>query len=348
MNFYQALQLDPAALYEKKNNAQTKKEKQFYLVALLTRDCLLVVFAIVFISLLTMFFSVENSSMAVVLFCILLSIRFVDFGYNILHSIGSLAIILLLLLIAPLLMQEVSLLMGVIINFISLFTILVLACEHPEMGNGGLFLFSYVFLSGSQITYPIFVQRIEMTIVCFVLFAGILYYKHQHKHCDTYLHHVIQRFDLSHHKHQWQLQAAIGMTLFFLFARTISLERFMWAGFACSSLFTCYPLHMKDRVFQRFSGICIGSIAFLLISTILPASFFSLFGPVAGLCLGLTSSYRNKTIFNCFGALLTASSLYGIQSAVHLRIFNNFIGLCFAVVFILFFQFIINRKMSAA
>ncbi|MBS5115503.1 MAG: FUSC family protein [Erysipelotrichaceae bacterium] len=344
MSFYQALQLDPSSLYKYRKNAENKKEKNFYLSALLVRDVLLVLFSIIFISLLTTLFSSQNSSMAVVLFCILLSIRFVDFGYHIKDSILSLVIILSLLLISPLLMQKVSLLGGVVINFISLFTILVLSCENPEMGNGGLYLFGYVFLSGTQINFSTFVLRFYMTLVGLIILGLILYIKHKEKNSETTLIHLLKHFSLADHKYQWQLQATCGMTLFFLFARIISLERFMWAGFACSSMLTCYPLKMRHRIFQRLSGICIGSILFLVIVQILPTTIISYFGIIAGLCLGLVSSYHHKTIFNCFGALLTASSLYGVQSAVYLRIFNNFMGLLFAVIFILIFQFIIKQN----
>ena len=103
MKFYDALQLDPGALKKHIKEAKTAKEKKHYLFAIIIRAILLVIFSIIYISTLTTFFGQENSSMAVVLFCALLSIRFVDFGYKITHSLISLAIIFTILLISPLL-----------------------------------------------------------------------------------------------------------------------------------------------------------------------------------------------------------------------------------------------------
>ena len=128
MKFYNMLQLDPSTLKKYIKESQTTKEKQLYFFAIITRAILLVVFSIIYISILTTFFGQKNSSMAVVLFCALLSIRFVDFGYKITHSLISLAIIFLILLISPLLMQNIPPFLGLIVNFLSILTILVLKC----------------------------------------------------------------------------------------------------------------------------------------------------------------------------------------------------------------------------
>ena len=76
MRFYQALQLSPLALKNQIKAANTKKEKHFFQKAIVTRSFLLVSFAIVFISLITSLFGNETSSLAVVFFCQLLSLRF--------------------------------------------------------------------------------------------------------------------------------------------------------------------------------------------------------------------------------------------------------------------------------
>ena len=67
MRFYDALQLDAAALKSQMANAGTKKEKRWYLKALLIKDVLLVTFAVVFISICSGLFGSENSSMASVI-----------------------------------------------------------------------------------------------------------------------------------------------------------------------------------------------------------------------------------------------------------------------------------------
>ena len=338
MKFYDALQLDPGALKKHIKEAKTAKEKKHYLFAIIIRAILLVIFSIIYISTLTTFFGQENSSMAVVLFCALLSIRFVDFGYKITHSLISLAIIFTILLISPLLMQIVSPFLGAIINFISIFTILLLSCEKPEMGNGGLYIFGYVFLSGTKIGLSVFYQRAQMTLVSYLILASILYIKHRHKHKNTSLFDILKNFDIYSQKNQWQLQVAFIMSALFFIGSFLHLNHFMWIGFACSSLLTNYPINIHERLINRTLGALIGSILFAIITPIIPSSFTSLYGPISGLCLGFSSSYRSKTIFNCFGALLMASSIYGIKGAVYLRIINNLIGLIFGYIFFQIFQ----------
>lgn len=338
MKFYDALQLDPSVLKKHIKEAQTTKEKKHYLFAIIIRAILLVIFSIIYISTLTTFFGQENSSMAVVLFCALLSIRFVDFGYKITHSLISLAIIFTILLISPLLMQSVSPFLGAIVNFLSIFIILVLSCEKPEMGNGGLYIFGYVFLSGTQIELSVFYQRAQMTLVGYLILAGILYIKHRHKHKNTSLFDILKNFDIYSQKNQWQLQVAFIMSALFFIGSFLHLNHFMWIGFACSSLLTTYPINIHERLINRALGAFIGSILFAIITPIIPSSFTSLYGPISGLCLGFSSSYRSKTIFNCFGALLMASSIYGIKGAVYLRIINNLIGLIFGYIFFQIFQ----------
>lgn len=88
------LQLDPAVIKNNISEAESKKEKRRWVASLLVRDVLIVSFAVIFISAMTVIFGEENSSMAVVIFCILLSIRFIDFGYNVRHSLFGLAVII--------------------------------------------------------------------------------------------------------------------------------------------------------------------------------------------------------------------------------------------------------------
>ena len=128
------------------------------------------------------------------------------------------------------------------------------------------------------------------------------------------------------------------MSALFFIGSFLHLNHFMWIGFACSSLLTNYPINIHERLINRTLGALIGSILFAIITPIIPSSFTSLYGPISGLCLGFSSSYRSKTIFNCFGALLMASSIYGIKGAVYLRIINNLIGLIFGYIFFQIFQ----------
>ena len=146
MGFYQSLQLDPFILKQKIREATSRKEKRMYICSLFLRSLFIVLFAICFIIFITTLFESTHKPYAVVLFCMLMSIRFVDFGYKIFHSIISLSIVMLSLLTAPYVQLIKWSGMGVLIHFILLSSILLATASDPKMGNASLYGFSYLFI----------------------------------------------------------------------------------------------------------------------------------------------------------------------------------------------------------
>ena len=100
MRFYDALQLDPALLKRKIADCGGRRQKAYYWAAMALRSVLIVAFAVGFISALSAVFGADNTPMAVALFCILLSVRFVNFEYCIGDSLLALAAVLAILVLA--------------------------------------------------------------------------------------------------------------------------------------------------------------------------------------------------------------------------------------------------------
>lgn len=336
MNFYQSLQLDPFVLKQQMKNATSSKEKHFFIKALVVRDILLVAFAIFFVSVITTFFGEDTSSLAVVLFCILLSIRFVDFGYHITHSLISLAVVFAVLFISPVLNQIVSPIPGFFINFISLLILFFLTSSNPQMGNASLYSFSYIFLTGTSNAKDIYnlSNKGLLLVLCYILFAVIFFIKHKNKNENhSFMQEMIGE-DFFSKRNLWLIYVALGVSMLFFIGEYSSLNRFMWVGFACSSLLSNYNTHdIKQRFYDRLIGVVLGSVLFSVVLQLTPPSATFILGPMGGLALGLCSSYRYKSLFNCFGALALASGIYGIHDAVIFRILNNLIGLIFGYVY---------------
>ena len=101
MRFYDAPQLDPAILKRKIADCGGRRQKAYYWAAMALRSVLIVAFAVGFISALSAVFGADNTPMAVALFCILLSVRFVNFEYCIGDSLLALAAVLAILVLAP-------------------------------------------------------------------------------------------------------------------------------------------------------------------------------------------------------------------------------------------------------
>lgn len=346
MRFYDMLQLDPAVLKPKIRAAETAGERRKLWVAMVLRSLLIVAFAIAFIAPLGSVFGTENTPMAVALFCILLGIRFVDFGYCIKDSMINLAVAFSILLVAPVVATFVHPLVAACIHFAAFFTILLMICDKPELGNGGLYGFAYVFLTGNPVAGVVFWKRAGLTLVGYLLCGAILYFKHHNKNKDIRFAQVVAQFDMSQEKSRWQLRMALGVSLVLTLGNFFQLERFMWMGFACASLLSSYPytVNIKERVWQRILGVVVGSSLFFVMYQITPESLHTILGPFGGLCLGFCTDYRYKTAINCFGALTLAAGLYGIQGAVLLRIQNNVLGVILGFAFIFLYQKLVDKR----
>lgn len=346
MSFYQSLQMDPSVLKKRIAQCETVREKTFYWAAIAIRSVLIVAFAIVFISLLSGLFGQENTPLAVAVFCIMLGIRFVNFEYCIRDSLITLAIALAILVFAPSLAGIAPPILVPFIHFVGFFMLLYITTQRPELGNGGLYSFAYVYLTGNPVYGVSLEKRALLALVGYAICGLILWAKHRHAHGDIRFHHLILKFDVKNPVILWQLRMAVGLSLILTAGQVFGVPRFMWMGFACASLLSEYPYSSNTlpRFWQRIIGVLVGSGLFLIVYQITPEVFHSLMGPLGGLCLGFCTDYRYKTAMNCFGALMLAASIYGVQAAVFLRIIDTILGVCFGTVFALIFHKLIAKN----
>ncbi len=250
MKFYDALQMDSAVLKREIAACDTKREKTYYWVAMAVRSVLIVAFAIVFISLLSGVFGADNTPMAVALFCMMLGIRFVNFQYCIGASLVTLAAVFAILVLvssAAVLLPSVLL---IPLHFIAFFALLYMTTQRPEMGNGGLYSFAYIYLTGNPVLGEALIRRGLMALAGYLICGAILFAKHRNQHTTTRFHHVMRRFDLSTQVHLWQLRMALGVSLVMTAGQVFGVERFMWMGFGlCISPVGISVLRQRVRSF---------------------------------------------------------------------------------------------------
>jgi len=346
MTFYHALQLDPGSLKRRIAACETGREKAWYWAAMAVRAVLTVLFAIAFISLLTAAFGEENTPMAVALFCILLGIRFVNFEYCIGDSLLALAAAFGILTLAPCAAALVPPLFLIPLHLTAFFALIYMTTQRPELGNGGLYSFAYIYLTGNPVAGEALLRRGLMALVGYLICGAILFAKHRHQHKEVRFRHVVRRFHLSNLVNLWQLRMALGISLVLTAGRVFGVERFMWMGFACSSLLSEYPYSGDTRIRfrQRIVGVLGGCALFLVLYQLLPESLHGLMGPLGGLCLGFCADYRYKTAINCLGALMLGAGLYGLHGAVLLRIADTLLGVVFGLVFAAVFHRLVAVK----
>lgn len=346
MRFYDALQADPSCLKPKIRAAELPKEKWKLRVAMATRSLAIVLFAILMISPVGKLFGPENSPMAVAMFCIFLGLRFVDFGYRTSDSLLNLAIVFLLLLLAPAAAANVNVVFAALIHIFSFFVILFMTSDNPEMGNAGLYTFAYIYLSGNPVTGTLLWKRALFTFLAYVCCATLFFAKHRKKNQDVRFLDMVKQFSLREKKTQWHLQLAMGVGLILALGNFFHLKRFMWAAFACGSVLGCYEATAKEakgRLLQRMIGCVGGSLVFFLLYPLLPVSMRFIIGPLGGFCMGFCTDYRFKTACNCLGAIFMATDLYSMHESVILRVFDNLVGVIFGFVFLVLYQKVMQK-----
>lgn len=348
MRFYDILQLDPLIIKRLMGESTTKKEKIRLGTGMFLRSLLIVLFAILFVSALSSVFGSENTPMAVAIFCILLGVRFVDFGYCIKDELLTLGVVFLTLLVSPVMAYSASPLVGFLINTVSFLGILFITCDKPEMGNGGLFSFAYIYLSGNPVYGEVFIQRFYLCITGFLICGLIFYVKHREKNTEIRFIDKIREVEITKFKYQWMIRMAVGVSAVLSLALAFHVERFMWVGFACGSLLSEYSPkpRIKERMFQRLIGAAAGSVLFYLMYRMLPVELHGIIGPLGGFCLGFCVDYKYKTAMNCLGALMIASRFYGVPSSIYLRITDTIIGILFAFCFYCVYEKYVSQKLQ--
>ncbi len=345
MKFYDMLQLDPAVLKKNIAAADTSKERRKLWLAMLVRPMLIVGLAVALIAPLSNVFGSENSPALVALFCILLAVRFVDFGYCIRDSIINLGIVFALLLFAPVGASLLPPVLGALVNFAAMMVIFVMTTVQPEMGNGGLYSFAYVFLTGSPVTGTLLWNRAILMALSFLVCGTIFYCKHRHKNKGISFLQILQEFRLSDFRSRWQMRLALGTAVVLLGGQLLHLEHWLWAGFAGAALLSPYTSgNVGERFSQRIIGTVAGCVIFFLAALVIPLSVLTLLGPVCGIVLGFCVDYRYKTTVNCCSALTMAAGIYGLGGALFLRVCNNLFGVALAAGFVLLYEWAMDRR----
>lgn len=240
-----------------------------------------------------------------------------------------------LLLFSPVIANSIFPIAGFFVNLISFFLILFITCDKPEMGNGGLFSFAYIYLSGNPVYKESLIRRFYLTLIGLIICLFIFYIKHKDKNKEIKFIEKVKQFKFTDFKYQWMLRMSLGVSIILCLGMIFNIERFMWAGFACGSLLSEYSQspRIKERFVQRFIGVIAGSALYFLIYNLLPINLHSMIGPLGGFCLGFCVDYKYKTAMNCLGALMIASNIYGLYSSIFLRIFDTVIGIVFAIIY---------------
>lgn len=347
--FYQLLQMDARGLWAAIHAAPASRDKARLGFAMALRSILLVAFAILFIGVLTQLFGQNNTGLVVAGFCILLGIKHVPYGFHAADSVIALGLVIGAMILSGTITLVENSLLSLITNFILVTLILVFVANDPPMGNAGLYIFGYLFVSQTPVTGADLTSRCILGLIIWIMCSAVLVHKHHSKFSDIRLRDLIEDFGLKNPTSIWQLRLAVGVACVLLIGDLLEVPRGVWLGYACMSVLLPYGEEKGSslkRAGLRLSGVVIGSTLFYLFSWFVPTEYRFLFGPLAGICIGFSNKYIVDSALNCFGALLLAESVYGMGGSAILRIWDNLLGVVFAVVFTALFSYLADRTLT--
>lgn len=334
MTFYQAMQLGANNLKPLIKNSEDKNIKRKYIIALILKNILCILFCMIVVIFFSSILGEENSIVGVVTILALLTFRFSNLDFNVKQSAFTIFGIFIILAIGPYLASVSNPVVSSIINFIFIFAIVILSCHNVDLSNQSIFVLSYLLLYGYEVNnINVYINRVFGLILGGIIVAGIFYYKQRKFEFKNTLSTIIGDIDFKTERTKWQLKLTLGVCIGVLIGELIHLPRAIWIGFTCMSILQPNQEKIEIRYKKRPIFVILGCVIFSIMYMILPQSLIGNIGIIGGLMVGFSATYKWQTVFNCFGALSTSIPILGLEGAIIFRIVNNFFGALYTKAF---------------
>lgn len=343
MTFYQELQLNQAGSKELIRNAQNNRDKLQHTAIYLFKILITMIFCMTFVIAYSQIFGNDNSIVGVVVLLFVLVFRNAHLSLKTSHAIPSLMAIFAILAFGPRLSNSCNMFAELFVNSLCIFLLMFLGCHNVHMFNHSTLVLGYLLLYGYDVSGDLYIKRlIGLTIGA--LITGIIYYRnHRTKTYETQLSNLLEACHLKSDRTQWQLSLTLAISSILLIARIIHLPRPMWAGIAVMSIITPFPTGHKERVKGRILGNIFGALLVFLIYTYCPDVMYDNIGIIGGIGVGLSATYGFQSVFNTFGAISIAATIFGFPAAIFYRVFNNIFGAIYGLLFNTYFCKLLNK-----
>ncbi len=342
MSTYALMQLDVAQL-KKMIHESEGKEKRRRIGALLLKDVLCVLLAVTFIMGCGAVFGKENSPVGVVIFCLVLSMRFVHYEYCKKDTILNMGILFLILTFGSFAASISKPLIQLLIHVVCLGSIMLMVSDQPRNGNALIYFFSYILLFGNPVTGKLLALRAVQMGMGYLLCLLVLHRNHKKGLPVRRFREMLQSYHISDPDCQWRLRSVLGVSTAMWLGALIGLERIMWIGITCNAALTAYGTIPHKRMMQRMVGMVAGCVLFVLLCMVCPPEQRGFFGIISGLCLGVCARYDWQSMYNAFGGLIAANTLFGASTAITLRLITNVFGAVFGIVMAFVWAWIFSK-----
>lgn len=337
MTVYQELQLNAAGSKALIRNAEDRKEKWGHMLIYLFKVVITLVFCMSVVMAYSIIFGTENSTAGVVVLLALLVLRMADFGIKTTQGTGVIFLVFGILAVGPRASNMLPPGLAFLVNIVCIFSILVLTCHNVLMSNHSTFVLGYLLLQGYDVTGDAYRMRLA-ALASGAVICALIFYKNQRKriHKRTFGD-LFREINLQAVRTQWYIKLTFGISTILLIATALHLPRAMWAAIATMSTLLPFTEDLVYRVKRRIPFNLAGGLVFLVLYRVLPAGIYANIGLLGGFGVGFSAGYAAQTLFNTFGALAVAASLFGPVGAVVLRVVCNALGAGYSYIFDRFF-----------
>ncbi|MEG1001870.1 MAG: FUSC family protein [Clostridium sp.] len=296
---------------------------------ILFEKLVLILFIIGFVNVYVAIFGNENILIGVTVITGSLMFLKMDLGYNIKETVLLvIGLVTYIGFIASL--NNINILLGFIINVISIFFIMYLTTENVETKAFLPFILMFVFVEGNSVNTSKLFIRLIASLVGGIIIALVLYLTRKNKEIKnkTIFDLFKDGFEIKDDRLRFSIKMAIGIGLAVLIGKIIGTEKGMWISIAVMSLTQPHYEETKNRMKKRLISTIIGfGIFILLFKIIVPYKYFSLLTIVLGYIYTFIEEYGIKMIFVTINALVASMSVFTTPTAMTLRLGFLLIGI---------------------
>lgn len=319
-NFAQLqLQLSSAGSKQLIKNTTDKKEKWRHILIYNFKVYLVMAFCVAVVTLYTKLTGQENSVAGVTVLLALLVLRQADFGIRTSHGLLSIVGIFTIMMAGPRLANMASPVGAFFINCVCILLLMIFGCHNVIMHNHSTFVLGYLLLYGYDVSGRAFEMRVIGLTAGMLVCMAVFYKNQKNRPYRRTFKDLFREFDVRSARNQWYLKLTLIVSSAMLIVSLLGLPRAMWAGIACMSVCLPFTEDGKMRAVDRGVFNIAGCALFLVLYLILPESGRSMIGIIGGIGVGYSAGYKWQTVFNTFGALAIAASLFGLPMALLLR-----------------------------
>lgn len=332
MTFYQELQLSSTGSKQLIRNTAEPKEKRRHILIYNFKVYLVMAFCVAVVTLFTRLTGSDNSVVGVTVLLAVLVLRQADFGIRTSHGLLSIAGIFGILMTAPRIANMLSPLPAFAVNAVAILLLMTLGCHNVIMYNHSTFVLGYLLLLGYDVTGAAYVKRVEGLVAGMILCMVVFYKNQKNRPYRRTFPDLFREFDMTSARTRWYLKLTFIVSSAMLIMNLLGLPRAMWAGIACMSVCLPFTDDCVARSGKRWQFNIVGCLLFIVLYLVLPESMYPYIGMIGGIGVGYSAGYAWQTVFNTFGALSIAAGLFGMPTAVALRIGANVFGALYTVV----------------